>query len=499
MLPRIQFDDASDQPIYRQIYAQLRGAILSGTLESGERLPATRELAGQLGLNRQTISTAYEMLEADALVRGEVGRGSFVTYGNGPAVAGSGTSVLNWSELLGGSANRLDAPPVLAPVAISFANSRPSELLFPLEQFRATCEEVIREAGAASILQLGSPAGYAGLRARLLNSALNEGVARDTDDIVITNGCQQALDLIQRILCTNNGSTVLIEEPVYSGLKNVFQTAGTRVVGVPVGPNGIDLDALAKAIQRERPRVVVVTSSFQNPTGATLPLAARHAILRMTREAGVVLVESDVYGELRYRGEPLPTIKQLDETGDTILLRSFSKLAFPGLRVGWAIGPKAFAKRLTEAKQSCDLHTDQLSQAVLLRFLESGRLADHRRRIIEAGALRLDAALQACERYLPAGSRFTRPEGGMNLWVELPEGLDAGEMLARAQREGVSYLPGRYFAVSRDFSNCFRISFAGLAPDKIRQGLETLGSIYRSEWQRVEAVRRLDPQQSAVV
>lgn len=495
MLPRIQIDESSDHPIYRQIYAQLRSAILSGTLEHGERLPATRELAGQLGLNRQTISTAYELLESDALVRGEVGRGSFVIY-ESPAAAA--TSSLNWTDLLA-SANRIEAPPVLAPVAISFANSRPSELLFPLEQFRATCEEVIRDANASSILQLGSPAGYASLRAKLFANALAEGAARDTDDVVITNGCQQSLDLIQRILCTNNGSTVLIEDPVYSGLRNVFVTGGTRVVGVPVGPQGIDIDALARAIQRERPRALVVTPNFQNPTGATLPLAARQAILRLTREARVVLIEHDIYGELRYRGEALPTIKQLDDTGDTILLRSFSKLAFPGLRVGWAIGPKVFTRRLTEAKQSCDLHTDQLSQAVLLRFLESGRLADHRKRMIEAGGQRLDAALQACERYLPQGSRFTRPEGGMNLWVELPEGIDAGEMLARAQREGVSYLPGRYFSVSRDFSNCFRISFAGLAPDRIRQGLEILGSIYRSEWQRVEAVRRLETQQPALV
>ena len=489
MLPRLQFDEAADLPIYRQLYAQLRSAILSGSLADGERLPATRELAAQLGLNRQTISTAYELLETDTLVRGEVGRGSFVTF---LSPAGK----LNWADLLS-SATRMESPQ-LASVPISFANSRPSELLFPLEHFRATCEEAIRESGASAILQLGSPAGYGPLRARLMHAAIAEGVARETDDIVVTNGCQQALDLIQRILCTNNGSTVLIEEPVFSGLKNVFQSGGTRVTGVPVGPHGIDVEALFKIMQRERPRALVVTPNFQNPTGATLPLASRHAILQMTREAGVVLIENDVYGDLRYRGEALPTIKQLDSSGDTILLRSFSKLAFPGLRVGWAIGPKVFAKRLTEAKQSCDLHTDQLSQAVLLRFLESGRLAEHRKRVVEAGAQRLDATLQACERYLPPGTKYTRPEGGMNLWVQLPDGIDAGEMLQRAQREGVSYLPGRYFDVSKDFSNCLRISFAGLAPDKIRQGLEVLGSIFRSEWQRIEASRRLDPQPALV-
>ena len=242
MLPRLQFDEAADLPIYRQIYAQLRSAILSGSLTDGERLPATRELAAQLGLNRQTISTAYELLETDTLVRGEVGRGSFVTF---LSPAGK----LNWADLLS-SATRMESPQ-LASVPISFANSRPSELLFPLEHFRATCEEAIRESGASAILQLGSPAGYGPLRARLMHAAIAEGVARETDDIVVTNGCQQALDLIQRILCTNNGSTVLIEEPVFSGLKNVFQSGGTRVTGVPVGPHGIDVEALFKIMQRD--------------------------------------------------------------------------------------------------------------------------------------------------------------------------------------------------------------------------------------------------------
>lgn len=497
MVPAIRIEDSSDSPIYRQIYTQLRDAILDGRLEEGERLPAMRELAGQIGLNRQTISTAYELLEADSLIRSEVGRGSFVTAASKPE---DSPKSLNWNELLS-SANRLDPPPfVLRQAAISFANSRPSELLFPLEPFRATCEEVIAdEKVAASILQLGSPAGYAPLRALLSRDGIQEGVVRPSDDLVITNGCQQSLDLIQRILCAGDGSTVLVEDPVYPGLKNVFLSAGTRVAGVPVGPNGMDVDALARAIQRERPRALVVTTSFQNPTGTTLPLEARHAILKLAREAGVVLIEHDIYGELRYRGDALPTIKQLDTAGDTILLRSFSKLAFPGLRVGWVIGPKAFCTRLTEAKQSCDLHTDQLSQAVLSRFIESGRLAEHRRKMLVAGAERLDAALQACARHLPSGSTFTRPEGGMNIWVTLPEGLDAGELLARAQREGVAYLPGRYFAVSRDHSNCLRISFAGLAPEKIRQGLSVLGSIYRSEWQRMEDTRTYEPASPALV
>jgi DNA-binding transcriptional MocR family regulator len=278
---------------------------------------------------------------------------------------------------------------------------------------------------------------------------------------------------------------VLIEDPVYLGVRSVFERAGARLVGVPVGHDGIDLESLERMIARERPRLLCVTSNFQNPTGATMPLAARQALLRIAQDAGVMVIENDIYGPLCYAGEPIPAIKRLDETGDTILLRSFSKVAFPGLRVGWVIARRALIEQLTEAKQWSDLHTDQLSQAVLLRFAESGRLEQHRRRMLVAGRERLHAALEACEKYLPAGARFTRPRGGMSLWIQLPESLDAGELLARAEREGVTYLPGRYFAVSRPQPNALRISFAGMTPEEIRSGLAILGRIFQIEVERV--------------
>jgi 2-aminoadipate transaminase len=174
-------------------------------------------------------------------------------------------------------------------------------------------------------------------------------------------------------------------------------------------------------------------------------------------------------------------LKQLDESSGTVLLRSFSKVSFPGLRVGWVVGPKPLLDRLRHAKEASDLHTDQLSQAVLLEFAESGRLESHRARVLRAGAERLAATMEACREFLPAGARWTQPEGGMNVWVRLPEPLDAGDLLKRAQREGVSYLPGRYFAVSRLDPGALRLSFAGLPPEQIRKGLAILGRVIEVE------------------
>jgi 2-aminoadipate transaminase len=457
MLLTSPLNSGDKSPLFRQLYEQMKGMIDSGTLPRGSRLPATRELAGQLGLNRTTVSAAYALLESEGLIAGHVGRGSFVTGGAGA--------------------------PIDIPASASFSRSRPSELLFPLEEFRKSCAEVIASDEAASILQLGTPAGYPALRRYLLEQARAEGTAREGDDILITSGCQQAFDLLQRTI--GEGATVLIEDPVYLGVRRVFERAGARLIGIPVGPEGIDLESLERVLNRttarEQPRLLSITPNFQNPTGATMPLSARQALLRITKAAGVTVIENDIYGPLCYEGEPIPAIKHLDETGDTILLRSFSKVAFPGLRVGWVIARRALIEKLTEAKQWSDLHTDQLSQAVLLRFAESGRLERHRRRMLVAGRERLQATLEACEKYLPPGATYTRPRGGMSLWIQLPESLDAGELLSRAEREGVTYLPGSYFAVSRPQRNGLRISFAGMTPEEIRSGVAILGRIFRDE------------------
>ncbi len=489
MFPNPQLDPNSNVPLYKQLHDHLRDSISSGRLSQGDRLPSTRELAGLLGLNRTTVSAAYELLEGEGLIRGHVGRGSFVIGGPSPA------SGLDWDRLLE-APDRLSTGPLSSPAepdaVISFATSRPAEELFPLEDVRTVCREVLGGSEASTILQLGSPAGYPPLREYLLAEARHEGLARPQDDILITNGCQQALDLVHRVL-VHPGDTVLVEDPIYPGVKNLCLRAGTRVVGVPVGPHGIEMDHLERAFAREEPRLLVVTPNFQNPTGTTLPLNSRRLLLARAREAGVVVVENDIYGGLRYEGEFVPPLKQLDETGDAVLLRSFSKVAFPGLRVGWVTAPRGLVARLAEAKQLTDLHTDQLSQAVLLRFAESGRLSEHLKGVAAEGARRLSAVLDACQRHLPDGTQFTRPQGGMNLWIRLPEPLDASELLPRAERENVTYVPGKYFEVTHHDPGSLRLSFAGLAPDKIQAGIARLGEIFRNELERVRAARRHEP------
>jgi DNA-binding transcriptional MocR family regulator len=485
----LALDPASDTPLYKQLAEAVRSLVNRGTIQVGERLPATRELAGQLGLNRTTVSAAYAVLEESGLLEGQVGRGSFIAQRpDSPKSA-----ELDWDALLpplefpGGAARKVD---------ISFASSRPNADAFPLTAFRRLSKEVIESAEASQILQLGSPHGYPPLRRYLLEQALAAGAARPGDDLIVTNGCQQGLDLLARVFLAGadpDSRTVILEDPVYHGLVRVFSRAGANILSVPVDAAGLDLHVLEETLRQTKPRLLAVTPSFQNPTGATLPLERRKRLLELTRRFGVVLLESDIYSELRYEGIALPPLKQLDASGNTILLGSYSKVSFPGLRVGWVIAPRPVVARLAEAKQLSDLHSDQLSQAVLLRFAESGELARHLERARAAGAERLEAALHACARYLPAGATFSSPTGGMNLWIELPAPLTAETLLSRVEERGVNFLPGRYFSARRPHMRGLRISFGGLSSEQIARGIQILGQTAASELAAHSANISLEP------
>jgi len=462
---RPDLDAHSGTPIYRQLASYLTRLIETGELLPGDRLPPTRELAGQLGLNRTTVSAAYEALEQSGLIKGSVGRGSFVC-----GVTERETLALDWSRALTPSLSVSTGS--ARPVSINFSASRPSERLFPVDEFRASCDEVLASEKLRSLLQVGSPAGYEPLRSYLMRRSEFAAVS---DDIIVTNGCQQAVDLLRRAL-VRPGDSVAIEEPVYPGLRNLFLEAGAELIGVSVGTDGVDLQSLRRAFEAGA-KVAVLTPSFQNPTGASIPAANRRTIVEMARAAGVILIENDIYSELAYAGEPVAKLKALDS--NVILLGSFSKIAFPGMRCGWIIAPRPLITRVTELKQLADLHTDQLSQAFLLRFAETGRLAAHQIKMIAAGRDRVRAVEQACRAHL-AGCNYRVPSGGMNMWIGLPAGVDASQLRGLAQQAGVDYLPGRYFSVSRPLDGGLRLSFAGLEPADIRRGLEILGALIRS-------------------
>ena len=457
-----QLDSQSATPLYRQLYESLRASILSGTLADGDKLPPTRDLAAKLNLNRATVSAAYDLLHAEGLLSGQVGRGSYVQ-----------TSQSQTTQPISAEPGQSE---------ISFSTSRPSADLFPLDDFRAIASQVLTS-HTPQVLQLGSPLGYGPLRDYLIAEATAEGSFDPaTDDLLVTSGCQQALDLLHRTLF-QPGDRALTADPVYPGLRNAF---GPTLTADPATPN---LTA------------TVTTPSFQNPTGHTLSLTDRRALLDRTAASGQLVLEIDIYSRLRYTGDPLPPLRALGDKSRILTLRSFSKIAFPGLRVGWILGPRALIQRLAQTKQWTDLHSDQLSQAIMLEFARSGRLAAHLDRVLASGRQSLSTALATLDRTLPPGSSFTRPEGGMNLWVTLPPGSDAAAVLDRARRLGVSYLPGRYFALSpseRPWRESFRLCFAGLSPALIAEGLRRLKPLFDEEAQLASRPSEFAPQLAMV-
>ncbi len=469
MWSQLQLEPEATTPLYRQLFEKIRDKILTGDLSSGSRIPATRELAGLIGLNRTTVSAAYELLEREGFLRAHVGRGSFVER---PTPVATRPDPARYTDL-----SLARSKPI-----ISFATSRPEAELFPLDECRLTISEVTA-GDLGRILQLGSPLGFEPLREYMRGQLEASGALSPGDEVLITSGCQQAQDLLVRTL-VQPGDLVLLEDPVYPGLRETLNRAGARLGGIPVTAAGLDLSEAGRLLQRERAKLLFVTPTFQNPTGATLPRVARLDLIRLAAARGVTIVENDVYSALRYEGEPIPSIKQLAPAGDVIQLGSFSKIAFPGLRVGWIVAARHIVEACAATKQWMDLHSDHLSQAVVLRFAESGRLAEHRKCVVAAGARKLTAALDACSRYLPEGSQFTRPSGGMNLWVRLPAPLDASALLRAAEEQGVAYLPGKHFAVGRPEPGSLRLSFAGLSVERIVEGIALLGDLFTQELRR---------------
>ncbi len=470
-------DQTSNIPVYRQIGTWIRNQISTGRIQPGEQLPTTRDLAKSCNVGRMIVISAYQLLESEGLINGRVGRGSFVTT-TSTALPASKQPRRTWENILS------KAPPMLpmpaSKIAYRFDSSRPSEELFPIEEFREAVAQVLdSHAGASQVLQLGSPQGLPELREFIFADAVTRGHAGKGDDILITSGCQQAMDLIERFVSADAPAHIAIEDPVFPGVRNVFGRGRNRLVALPAGGSGVDMIGGQHILMRERPTVVVVTPSFQNPTGGTMSITARESLVDITRNTGTLIVENDIYSSLRYAGDPIPTVRSLARE-QTLLIGSFSKISFPGLRVGWIIGPKPAIAELTRIRHWCDLHSDQLSQAVLYQFADSGRLQAHRLKMVQHGAKRLRAVLEACANYLPKGSHWTSPKGGMSLWVELPEGADTTHALRDANARGVHYLPGSLFTVQTPAPNALRLSFAGLPPQRIDAGVKIIGEIFKS-------------------
>lgn len=484
----VTLDANLDKPLYAQIRDQIRERILSGALKIGDRLEPSRELARRLGVHRTTVGNAYADLEAEGLIQGTVGRGTFVSplaarLRAATQPARRAGNDLFWDSFFvqepqDDSLGRLMAN-ASEPGIISFATAHGSKELAPVDFVRRATDIVLRREGS-NLLQYGSSDGYAPLKKYLEARMRRDGIPVELDEILITNGCQQSLDLLRRSLA-QPGDTVVCENPTYTGLWNVFEAPGIRLIGIPVGAEGMDLDFLSAVLEQNKVKLLLTTPNFQNPTGRTMPLAARQRLLGLAAQCQIPVVEDDIYGALRYRGRELPPLKSLDRAGLVIYLNSFSKVGFSGLRVGWMVGSRRVIERLRRAKQQSDLHTNLLGQAVLEELGQRGWLDRWIRRISKAYDRKLSLLQDAVGRHFPPEALVHYPEGGMAAWVELPEGLDAVELLVKARDQRVIFAPARYFYFQNPKHNAFRLCFTSLSDEQLERGITILGEVLKSE------------------
>jgi 2-aminoadipate transaminase len=375
------------------------------------------------------------------------------------------------------------------PGVISFAGGLPAPECFPAEEISLAAEQIMaREAGR--VLQYGPTEGYPPLRAFLAELMRARGLPVPAEQIVILSGSQQGLDAIAKLLI-DHGDVVLVEEPTYVGALQAFRPYGPRFVSLPMDGEGLRIDALERvladlAAAGQRPKFLYTVASFQNPTGVTLSTERRRALLDVAARHDLPIVEDDPYGELRYSGQAPPLLAGLDveqfgAPRNVVYLSTFSKLLAPGLRIGWAVGPDALLRKIVQVKQGLDLHTGSLAQAIAYEACRDGLLARQIPKICRIYGERRDAMLGALERHLLAGIRWTRPDGGMFLWLTLPEGLNTTRLLDRAIERQVAFVPGAAFYANGGGENTMRLNFSYSSPERIVEGVKRLAEVIASE------------------
>jgi len=363
---------------------------------------------------------------------------------------------------------------------ISFAGGMPAPSLFPLREIEEACRYIIRENGAKA-MQYSATEGYGPLKDYLVTAMRKYGVPAVPGNVLLTNGSQQALDLIGKLFI-ETGDYVLTSRPTYLGAIQAWNAYGAQYHTVSLDDQGMVVDEVENAYKKvvadygHPPKFIYVLPNFHNPGGTTLPLERRLRLADIATELDLVVVEDDPYGQLRYEGEDIPPIDTLIPER-TIYLGTFSKVLAPGLRLGWIVCPEVLMQRFVQAKQGCDLHTGTFVQYIAADICQRGLLKPHVRRLREAYKERRDTMLDALAEFWPEGCSWTYPQGGLFLWARVPESIDTLEFMEKALAEKVAYVPGVNFYPNRDGGhNAMRLNFSYCPPDVIVEGIRRLGA-----------------------
>lgn len=459
--------------------------IADAGLRPGDRLPPIRQVAAQCEVTRATVAEAYRLLADRGLVESVVGRGTTV-LGAATGHGGAGTEPVRGplSPYARAALRQLrdmpGAPPLPAgrPLVANFAELAPDGELFLVDEWRAAMDAVLRRDGAGLLGYGHATQGHAELRALLAERWHDELRPVCADDVLVTAGAQQALDLVLRTFC-GPGDEVIVTTPSYHQMSGLLRAHGLEVTAVPFGADGLDLDRLAQALRRPNVRLLYLMPTFHNPTGRTLTLEQRLALVRLLADTDVPVVEDEFQAALRYRGAPLPSLRALDERGLTVTVATASKDLFPALRLGWVMGGATVLGPMAAVKRFMDLETSGLLQAALVEFVRRGSLDRHLTALRDELRVRHAALQTACARHLPAPATVTDPDGGFVAWLELPEPGQGDQLAELALDRGVRVLPGRVFDLHGRPSRGVRLSLTRADAPQIAAGIAALGDCVR--------------------
>ena len=379
-------------------------------------------------------------------------------------------------EKVTGSAIREIFTLLARPGMISFAGGNPSPDTFPAGDVAKITAELMESSGG-TVLQYGATPGWGPLRESVAEMVARKGISAEKSDIVILTGSSQGIDLVSKIFL-NDGDVILTEAPTFLGALQTFRTYRAEPVGVRVDEGGMDMADLEDKLVKTHAKVIYTIPTFQNPTGRTLDAARREKMLGLAKKYGAIILEDDPYGDLRYSDEPVKPIFTLDHAEDTVIyLGSFSKVISPGLRVGFAVAKPEIIQKMTIAKQGADVHTSNLSQAIVDKYIRSGKLYPHIQECCAYYTVQRDAMVNAIRKYLPDTVRYTVPDGGIFIWAALETGESALDLFKRAVENNVAFVPGVHFFPDLSGENTLRLNFSMCSADTIEEGVRRLGGL----------------------
>ena len=361
------------------------------------------------------------------------------------------------------------------PKIISFAGGLPAPELFPVEGMKEATDKVYAEHGQQA-LQYGAAKGVTELRELILKRVKEkENVDAKLENVMVTTGSEQAIDLVGKAF-VNPGDTVLVEEPTYLCALDVFRSYGANFVSVPMDDDGMKMDALEEALKAHPETALVYTvPNFQNPTGRTMPAERRKKFAELAAKYDVPVLEDNPYGDIRFAGEHVPSVKSFDHAGKVFYMSTFSKILAPGFRLGWLVADPKVIEKLTVLKQSADLHTDNLVQYVVTEFFKENDVDAHVKKISDLYGKRKQLMIDGIKKYFPKDVKYTDPEGGMFLWVEVPGVTDTVELFKQCLEHNVAFVPGDPFFAGKPQPGTFRLNYSNMQEDQIEVGLKRLG------------------------